>query len=80
MDHHDAHWFKSSHSGGSGTECLEAAHLSLSTAVRDSKALDGPSIDVPHAAWADFVRAIQDEGFASNARIRLPAGQTSTRR
>ncbi|MFD0627071.1 DUF397 domain-containing protein [Streptomyces sanglieri] len=37
MDHEQAHWFKSSYSGGSGTECVEVADLASVIGVRDSK-------------------------------------------
>ncbi|MEV4872597.1 DUF397 domain-containing protein [Streptomyces syringium] len=63
---HDLHhrastllWLKSSYSGGSGSECLEAAVGEVHTAVRDSKNPDRATIAFPHSAWADFVGAIR---------------------
>lgn len=55
MGHEDARWFKSSYSGGSGTECVEVADLGTSVGVRDSKRPMGPYIAVGNGAWADFV-------------------------
>ncbi|MET9363171.1 DUF397 domain-containing protein [Streptomyces sp. NPDC006632] len=63
MDHHDIRWVKSSYSGGSGTECVEAARFSTRTAVRDSKRPDGPRISFGSSTWADFVRAIQHDAL-----------------
>lgn len=48
-------WFKSSYSGAGTTECVEAAHLALCTAVRDSKRPDGPVLAFSPAAWVGFV-------------------------
>ena len=52
-------WLKSSYSGGSGSECLEAALGADSTAVRDSKDPTRATLAFPHGAWADFVGAIR---------------------
>ncbi|MEV7248676.1 DUF397 domain-containing protein [Streptomyces cyaneofuscatus] len=53
-------WFKSSHSGGNTTECVEAAHLGEATAIRDSKATEGSSLVFRPNAWTSFVSALQD--------------------
>ncbi|MFE7138985.1 DUF397 domain-containing protein [Streptomyces sp. NPDC057644] len=53
-------WFKSSHSGGNATECVEAAHLCEGTAIRDSKATDGRSLLFQPRSWTSFVSALQD--------------------
>ncbi|WP_318198039.1 DUF397 domain-containing protein [Streptomyces sp. MCL20-2] len=53
-------WFKSSHSGGNATECVEAAHLGEGTAIRDSKATEGGSLLFQPHSWASFVSALQD--------------------
>ncbi|POX43108.1 DUF397 domain-containing protein [Streptomyces sp. Ru73] len=50
-------WFKSSHSGPSGGDCVEVA---LPTAadtvhVRDSKAIRGPEVRVSGASWRAFI-------------------------
>ncbi|PTM91166.1 DUF397 domain-containing protein [Streptomyces spinosirectus] len=52
------HWFKSSYSGGSGTECVECAHVGEATLVRDSKKPEGPTMTVGHSAWTAFVHAL----------------------
>ncbi|MBA2806469.1 DUF397 domain-containing protein [Streptomyces sp. KM273126] len=52
-------WFKSSYSGGSGTECLEAAFLQEGMAVRDSKDSSGPRLSFSAKAWADFVTVVR---------------------
>ncbi|MFF2432426.1 DUF397 domain-containing protein [Streptomyces mirabilis] len=48
------HWFKSSYSGGSGTECVECARTSTGTLVRDSKAPNGPIVTIGRVAWRSF--------------------------
>ncbi|AEW95750.1 MULTISPECIES: DUF397 domain-containing protein [Streptomycetaceae] len=54
-------WFKSSYSGGSGTECVEAAVLTEGMAVRDSKDPEGPVLTFAPGAWADFLDAIRED-------------------
>ncbi|MFE7460970.1 DUF397 domain-containing protein [Streptomyces sp. NPDC057554] len=61
MDHVVSHWFKSSYSGGSGTECVEVADLSGAVGVRDSARPQGPHISVGHTAWAEFVANVGDQ-------------------
>ncbi|MEU9557045.1 DUF397 domain-containing protein [Streptomyces fumanus] len=51
-------WFKSSYSGGSGTECVECAHASDSTSIRDSKWAHGPIVHVRHEPWRVFIQAL----------------------
>ncbi|MGW2812789.1 DUF397 domain-containing protein [Streptomyces sp. NPDC001415] len=63
MDHHDIRWVKSSYSGGSGTECVETAHLSTRTTVRDSKRPDGARISFGAAPWADFLHALKGDAL-----------------
>jgi hypothetical protein len=49
-------WFKSSYSDGTGTNCLEAAHLpSEGIAIRDSKNPTGPALVLPPTAWTAFL-------------------------
>ncbi|MEV5311664.1 DUF397 domain-containing protein [Streptomyces sp. NPDC052610] len=48
-------WFKSSYSGGSGTECVEAAFSPVSVFIRDSKQPERPHLVVSARAWAEFV-------------------------
>ncbi|NSL43613.1 DUF397 domain-containing protein [Streptomyces sp. 8P21H-1] len=52
-------WFKSSYSGGSGTECVECARADGRLHVRDSKREDGPLVTVQAHAWRAFIRALQ---------------------
>ncbi|MFD8821581.1 DUF397 domain-containing protein, partial [Streptomyces sp. NPDC059605] len=51
MNHENVHWFKSSYSGGSGTECIEVANLATVVGVRDSKHPEGPHIAVQRSTW-----------------------------
>ncbi|MFD8060218.1 DUF397 domain-containing protein [Streptomyces cyaneofuscatus] len=53
-------WFKSSHSGGNTTECVEAAHLGEATAIRDSKAVEGSPLIFQPSSWSSFVSALRD--------------------
>ncbi|GAA5203145.1 DUF397 domain-containing protein [Streptomyces thinghirensis] len=53
------HWFKSSYSGGSGTECVECAYAPHRTLIRDSKRSSGPVLSVGTEAWRLFVDALQ---------------------
>ncbi|MFE9684270.1 DUF397 domain-containing protein [Streptomyces sp. NPDC006285] len=51
-------WFKSSYSGGSGTECVECRHDDGHLKVRDSKSTDGPVVAVRPDAWRAFIRTL----------------------
>jgi Domain of unknown function (DUF397) len=54
-------WVKSSHSGGSGGNCVEVAALpDGGRAVRDSKDVAGPVLVFPDRAWDAFARAVRD--------------------
>ncbi|MFF2331734.1 MULTISPECIES: DUF397 domain-containing protein [unclassified Streptomyces] len=64
MSHEDAQWFKSSYSGGSGTECVEVAALGISVGVRDSKQPVGPHIVVCGTAWKDFVAVFRPSHYS----------------
>ncbi|MFF5637359.1 DUF397 domain-containing protein [Streptomyces sp. NPDC012825] len=48
-------WFKSSHSGGEGGDCVEIAAGAGAVHVRDSKDVARPALRVSHDAWAGFV-------------------------
>ena len=52
-------WRKSSHSSGTGGQCVEVAALSPSVAVRDSKDPDGPMLSFDAATWASFTSVIK---------------------
>ncbi|WP_224283367.1 DUF397 domain-containing protein [Streptomyces sp. LS1784] len=54
-------WFKSSHSGTEGGNCVEVALTPGTVRVRDSKDKTGPQLAFAPQAWADFVE------FARNA-------------
>jgi hypothetical protein len=53
-------WFKSSYSGGSGTECVECARTRDGALIRDSKNKSGSSLTVRRQAWRAFTNALQD--------------------
>ncbi|MER5363139.1 DUF397 domain-containing protein [Streptomyces sp. NPDC002785] len=63
MDDEHAHWFKSSYSGGSGTECVEVADLHPVVGVRDSKQPTGPHIAVQRRAWTRFIASVRLREF-----------------
>ncbi|WUM11057.1 DUF397 domain-containing protein [Streptomyces sp. NBC_00334] len=56
-------WFKSSYSGGSGTECVECAYVTNSMLLRDSKRAGGPEMRVRHEAWRTFIRALTQDSL-----------------
>ncbi|MEV6984489.1 Scr1 family TA system antitoxin-like transcriptional regulator [Sphaerisporangium sp. NPDC051017] len=59
-----ATWKKSSHSGGSGGNCVEVAGLTGGRrAVRDSKDLTVPAMVVEAGAWAAFVEGVRNDKF-----------------
>ncbi|KIZ19051.1 DUF397 domain-containing protein [Streptomyces natalensis] len=53
------HWFKSSYSGGAGSDCIEIADLHGRVAVRDSKDPDGPVLAFPTPGFAAFVEGVR---------------------
>ncbi|MFF4034037.1 DUF397 domain-containing protein [Streptomyces sviceus] len=57
-------WFKSSYSGGSGTECVEAAVVQPKILVRDSKAPERRYLVISAGAWCNFLSGVR----------RIPAG------
>ncbi|MCM2390087.1 DUF397 domain-containing protein [Streptomyces albipurpureus] len=60
-------WRKSSYSGPDGGQCVEWAPAYASIQdfipVRDSKAIDGPTVVVSLPAWASFVSAVRGGQF-----------------
>jgi Domain of unknown function (DUF397) len=53
-------WIKSSYSGPTGGNCVEAAALpDGAVAVRDSKAPDGAALMFAAAAWGAFVSGVR---------------------
>ncbi|MFC9129235.1 DUF397 domain-containing protein [Streptomyces sp. NPDC057099] len=51
-------WFKSSHSGGEGNECVEIADLGTGVALRDSKLPGGSTLTVSTGAFAAFIAGV----------------------
>ncbi|MGW3102506.1 DUF397 domain-containing protein [Streptomyces sp. NPDC001100] len=59
-------WFKSSYSGGSGTECVECAYTSYGALIRDSKDQSGSSFAVHRQAWLAFTQALRGGAMAQH--------------
>ncbi|GAA2105967.1 DUF397 domain-containing protein [Streptomyces albiaxialis] len=55
----ELHWFKSSYSGGSASDCVEAAQASEGMFVRDSTRPTGPVLRFQADAFARFVSAVK---------------------
>ncbi|MFE2049874.1 DUF397 domain-containing protein [Streptomyces sp. NPDC059459] len=59
IDLSSVQWRKSSHSSGTGGECVEVTDdLPGLVPVRDSKNPHGPALLFPSAAWSAFVGAL----------------------
>ena len=60
------HWFKSSYSSNGG-DCLEIADVTSRGAVlvRDSKNLNGPTLDVSTNAFASFAAGVKNGTFTN---------------
>ncbi|WP_328317663.1 DUF397 domain-containing protein [Streptomyces sp. NBC_00388] len=54
-------WFKSTYSGGSGTECVEYAPVRDGALVRDSSRPNSVRLTVGGAAWAGFIGAVRTD-------------------
>jgi hypothetical protein len=59
-------WFKSSYSGGSGTECVECAYFSYAALIRDSKCTNGPTLNVRPQAWRRFIDSVRHNSQRSS--------------
>ncbi|MEU6590187.1 DUF397 domain-containing protein [Streptomyces sp. NPDC046881] len=59
----ELHWFKSSYSGGSGTECVECAYTSGNAFIRDSKWGEGSVIHVQPGTWHVFIGALAQDAL-----------------
>ncbi|WP_433450670.1 DUF397 domain-containing protein [Streptomyces sp. CA-142005] len=59
----ELHWFKSSYSGGSGTECVECAYTGDDTLIRDSKVTGGPVVRLRLDTWRRFTHAIAHDAL-----------------
>ncbi|MGW7298721.1 DUF397 domain-containing protein [Streptomyces sp. NPDC054829] len=60
-------WFKSSYSGGSGTECVECAYATEGALIRDSKHSSGPVVSISPDAWQRFVSALREYDLSLSA-------------
>lgn len=60
------HWFKSSHSGSGGGDCVEVAAGADAVYVRDSKDIERTSLCFPARSWGAFVGDVGG-GSALNA-------------
>lgn len=59
----DAVWRKSSRSNGQNGQCVEVAHITDSTGIRDSKDRDGGPLIINHASWTHFLTSIRADRF-----------------
>ena len=59
MDMTPPAWRKSSYSGSSGDNCVEAATVPGAVAVRDTKDLSGPQLAIRPATWRAFTHRIK---------------------
>lgn len=55
----DLHWFKSSYSGSSASDCVEAACAPSAMFVRDSKRPDRAVLKFPRHTFAAFLTAVK---------------------
>jgi len=63
-----ARWVKSTHSTGSGGNCVEVArNLPAVVAVRDSKSPAGPVLVISRERWAAFTSAVKAGRFSPAA-------------
>lgn len=58
-----AHWRKSSHSGG-GNDCVEVAFTGSGAAMRDSKDPEGGAFRLSPHAWRGLLGAVRPSGPA----------------
>lgn len=53
-------WWKSSHSGGDNTDCVEVALEGAHILVRDSKWRTGPVLVFRRTAWCGLLAGLED--------------------
>jgi hypothetical protein len=53
-------WFKSSHSGTEGDNCIEIAVTQPTVHIRDSKDPTRTHLTTHHTSWSDFIRYAVD--------------------
>ncbi|MEV6575273.1 DUF397 domain-containing protein [Streptomyces sp. NPDC051577] len=58
MNDSELRWFKSSHSGSQGDDCVEVAACADTVHVRDSKVAAGPALAVAPAVWTAFLGGV----------------------
>ncbi|MFE5940538.1 DUF397 domain-containing protein [Streptomyces sp. NPDC056470] len=61
-------WFKSSHSSDGTGNCLEAANLPATVAVRDSKDKLGPALVFTRGSWSAFVMGLTGDSLTPSVR------------
>lgn len=59
-------WFKSSYSGGSGSDCVEVAFRGQTASVRDSKARLRGQLTVPSGVFAAFIEDLKGQAEKSS--------------
>lgn len=59
MDPNAVAWRKSSHSGNTGGNCVEAAMSGQARLARDSKHPDGPVLSISRTDWEAFLNLIK---------------------
>ena len=60
----DTRWMKSSHSGPTGGNCVELAHLyGGQVAIRNSRHRSGPALLFTEAEWEAFLAGVKDGEF-----------------
>lgn len=57
-------WRKATKSGGNGGNCVEAASLRGTVAVRDSKNPDGPKLAFTPQTWRAFTSSVKADRTA----------------
>ncbi|MDX3453186.1 DUF397 domain-containing protein [Streptomyces sp. ME02-8801-2C] len=55
----DVRWFKSSYSGGSGSDCVEVAFSGQVASVRDSKIPRRGMLIMPTSVFASFIESME---------------------
>ncbi|MBT2208447.1 DUF397 domain-containing protein [Actinomadura sp. NEAU-AAG7] len=59
MELNTATWRKSTHSAGTGGECVEMASVPGLVAIRDSKDPHGPKLVIPRDTFASLVTVLK---------------------
>jgi hypothetical protein len=64
VDHDGATWRKSTHSNGSGGNCVEVGAAGPAVMVRDTKDRTGAALTFDPDAWQRFAAKVRDEDRA----------------